>query len=114
MCWAEAIQRMERRRARQRQCKERNRKRQGKGDQEGKEEVRRGHCKERKGKGQGNAMDVDEGVEEKRRREKEIRAVRGGFYGRDCELSWHVPSRMVINYHKEKAWHVCLIGSSIE
>ena len=79
----------------------------------GKEEVRQGHCKERKGKGQGNAMDVDEGVEEKRRREEEIWAGRGGFYGQGCELSWHVPSRMVINYHKAKAWHVCQRASNI-
>ena len=56
-----------------------------------KEEARRGHCKERKGKGQGNAIDVDEGMREKRRREEEIRAERGGFYGRDRKLSWHVP-----------------------
>ena len=48
-------------------------------------------------------MDVDEGVEEKRRREEGIRAKRGRFYGRDCALSWHVPSRMVINYQKATA-----------
>ena len=52
-------------------------------------------------------MDVDEGVEEKRRRDQEIRAEMGGFYGRDCELSWYAGSRMVIKHQKAKAWHMC-------
>ena len=51
-------------------------------------------------------MDVDEEMEEKRRGE-EIRAEKGGFDRRDCELSWHATSRMVINHQKAKAWHVC-------
>ena len=73
-----------------------------------KEEVRWGHCKQRKGKGQGNAMDVDDGVEEKGRGEEKIQAERGGFYGRDCVLSWHVPFRMVVYQLPEGKSLACL------
>ena len=76
----------------------------------GNEEVRRGHCKQRKGKGQGNVMDVGDGLEEKERREEQIRAERGGFYGRDCVLSWHVPFRMVVYQLPEGKSLACLFN----
>ena len=78
-----AKQRMERKRRRQRQRKERKGGWQGKGKQ-GRERNKagQGHCKDREGKRQGNAVDVDGGVEEKRRREDEETRSRGvGFMG---------------------------------
>ena len=53
-------------------------------------------------------MDVGDGVEEKGRREEKIQAERGGFYGRDCVLSWHVPFRMVVYQLPEGKSLACL------
>ena len=46
-----------------------------------------GHCKEREGKRQGNAVDVDGGVEEKRRREEEEKRSGGvGLMGETARV----------------------------